>query len=124
MATDQEIVEQVLLEHQPRSFNDPYYVPWWAKPPHGEKMNTSYTTRSGVTVSGGRVTGRVKTSVPAAAPKATKVPSGPSEPLPELCDRHGLPHSLYLDAPNKGIGAMRVWNAIKKATREQLKSGD
>ena len=118
MATDQEIVEQVLLEHQPRSFNDPNYVPWWAKPPHGEKMNTSYTTKSGVTVSGGRVTGRVKASVPAVEPKARKVPSGPSEPPSVLCDRYGLPHSLYLDAPNKGVGVMRVRNAIKKMNLE------
>ena len=110
--------EIALNELNPRPAGDPYYVPWWAKPPHGVKMNTSYTTKSGVTVSGGRVTGRVKTSVPAVEPKATKVPSSPSEPPSVLCDRYGLPHSLYLDAPNKGVGVMRVRNAIKKMNLE------
>lgn len=123
MATDAEIVERVLLERQPRSFNDPNYVPWWAKPPHGEKMQTTYTTRSGVTVSSGRVTALTVRVDPPKAEKPKEVPSRPSEPLPELCDRWGLPHSLYLNAPNRGIGAMRVWNAIKKATRESLKGG-
>lgn len=121
MATDVEIVEQVLLEHQPRSFNDPNYVPWWAKPPHGEKMGTSYTTKSGVTVSGGRVTGLPVRVDPPKAEKPTKVPSVRSEPvqsatLAELCDQHGLSHDLYLNAPNKGVATMRVRNAIKKIT--------
>jgi hypothetical protein len=38
MVSDADIVEQVLLERQPRSVNDPNYEPWWAKPPYAENM--------------------------------------------------------------------------------------
>ena len=119
MVTDAEIVEQVLLERQPRSTNDPNYVPWWAKPPHGEKMGTSYTTRSGVTVSSGRVTGRVKAKAPVDSPSVSETPKKPSEPISDdtlsaLCDQHGLSHDLYRLAPNRGVAVMRVRNAIKK----------
>jgi hypothetical protein len=86
-----------------------------------EQLNTTYTTKSGVTVSSGRVTKMAVRVDPPKAEKPKKLPSWPSEPLSELCDRHGLPHSLYLDAPNRGIGAMRVRNAIEKAMRSTPK---
>jgi hypothetical protein len=132
-----------LTEHSPRPSGDPDYVPYWAKGEYARTRGTSYTTESGVTIVGGRATGRlpvaprpapVLTPQPAAtsateAPR--KAPATPREPdraqrlLAEcpwkservgLCKQYGIDPAI-LDAPNNGVATMRLLNALRKVLK-------
>ena len=100
--------------HDPIS--GPDYVPWWARGEYARKMQTSYTTESGVSVVHGEVTGRkkvVKEKIERKIEEKSTV-EVPNLSLPELCDKYGLSHDLYKTAPNGGVASMRVRNAIRK----------
>ena len=111
-------VQAALDAHAPVS--GPDYVPWWAKGAYARRMHTSYTTESGIAVVSGVITGQVP--ITNSEPLFKKKPKKPEAFEPgtpgELCDRYGLPHDLYLTAPNRGVGVMRVRNAIRKMTKE------
>jgi len=107
-------VVNALSAHEPIS--GPDYVPWWARGAYAKKHGTTYTTESGVTVHCGDATGRkseVKEKIERKASQQSDVDI-PDLSLPELCDKYGLPHELYTTAPNGGVAAMRVRNAVRK----------
>lgn len=83
-----------------------HYVPWWACGEYAAKHQHSYTTESGVIVKHGKIVGSKE---PVEGPKKIV-----SAKLDALCKIHGLPASLYEDAPNVGVATMRVKNAIAK----------
>jgi len=83
-----------------------HYVPWWAQGEYAAKHGHSYTTESGVLVKLGKIVG---SKPPPDSPKKIV-----SLKLATLCQLHGLPTSLYEDAPNAGVATMRVKNAIAK----------
>ena len=64
-----------LTEHNPRPVGDPDYVPWWARGAYARKHCTKYTTESGVTIVGGKATGRLLVE-PRPAPVLTPQPRG------------------------------------------------
>jgi hypothetical protein len=129
-----------LHEHSPRPSGDPDYVPYWAKGEYARANGTSYTTESGVTIVGGKATGRLPVA-PRPAPVLTPQPAAPSAPEtprkatktprePDaaqrlvaecnggaekiaLCKRYGLDPAI-LDAPNAGVATMRLLNALRK----------
>lgn len=129
-----------LTEHSPRPSGDPDYVPYWAKGEYARANGTSYTTESGVTIVGGKATGRLPVA-PRPAPVLTPQPAAPSAPetprkptrVPRepdaaqrlvaecnggaekiaLCKRYGLDPAI-LDAPNAGVATMRLLNALRK----------
>jgi hypothetical protein len=132
-----------LTEHSPRPSGDPDYVPYWAKGEYARANGTSYTTESGVTIVGGRATGRLPVAARPAPvltpqPRATsvpetprKVPATPREPdraqrlLAEcpwkservgLCKQYGIDPAI-LDAPNNGVATMRLLNALRKVLK-------
>ena len=43
------------------------------------------------------------------------VPSRPNGEPAAICARTGVPDSLWRDAPNRGVGVMRVRNAARHA---------
>lgn len=83
------------------------YVPWWACGDYAAKMQTSYTTESGVTVKAGKIVGHKRPD----DPESYKIKS---VKLEALCKAYGLDSAIYEDAPNLGVATMRVKNAIKK----------
>ena len=135
-----------LTEHSPRPVADLDYVPWWAKGEYARANGTKYTTESGVTIVGGKATGRLPVAprpvpVPKAQPRAVsvsetprKAPATPREPdlaqrlvaqcpFPvlrvALCNEYGIDPAILLDAPNNGVATMRLLNALRKALREK-----
>ena len=133
-----------LTEHNPRPVGDPDFVPWWAMGAYARKHCTKYTTESGVTIVGGKATGRLLVE-PRPAPVLTpqpraasgtetprKAPATPREPdlaqqlvaqcpFPvlrvALCNEYGIDPAILLDAPNNGVATMRLLNALRKALR-------
>ena len=107
-------VIQALASHEPVS--GPDYVPWWARGEYAKKMQTSYTTESGVSVVAGEVSGRKAVVREKIERKESPNPGIeiPNLPLPELCDKFSLSHDLYKTAPNGGVATMRVRNAVRK----------
>jgi hypothetical protein len=133
-----------LTEHSPRPSGDPDYVPYWAKGEYARTRGTSYTTESGVTIVGGRATGRLPVaSRPAPVltpqPRAASVPETPRKasatpPKPTrtpdlvaqllavhktrearlgLCAKYGVDPAIFTGAPNPGVAAMRLANALR-----------
>ena len=133
-----------LNEHSPRPVADPDYVPWWAKGEYARANGTKYTTESGVTIVGGKATGRLPVAprpapVPKAQPRAASVPETPRKapatpPKPvrtpdlvaqllavhktrearlELCAKYGVDPTIFTGAPNPGVAAMRLANALR-----------
>ena len=133
-----------LTEHSPRPSGDPDYVPYWAKGEYARANGTKYTTESGVTIVGGRATGRLPVAprpapVPKAQPatpsatetprKASATPSKPSrtpdlvaqllavhktrEARLGLCAKYGVDPAIFTNAPNPGVAAMRLANALR-----------
>lgn len=133
-----------LTEHSPRPNGDPDYVPYWAKGEYARANGTKYTTESGVTIVGGRATGRLPVaSRPAPVPKvqsaasnATETPRKASATPPKpartpdlvaqllavhktrearlgLCAKYGVDPAIFTNAPNPGVAAMRLANALR-----------
>ena len=133
-----------LTEHSPRPSGDPDYVPYWAKGEYARANGTKYTTESGVTIVGGRATGRLPVAprpapvprVQPAASNATETPrkasATPSKPTrtPDLvaqllavhktrearlglCAKYGVDPAIFTNAPNPGVAAMRLANALR-----------
>jgi hypothetical protein len=134
-----------LTEHSPRPSGDPDYVPYWAKGEYARANGTSYTTESGVTIVGGRATGRLPVAARPAPvltpqPRAANVPETPRKasatprepdlaqrlvakcPFPvlrvALCNEYGI-NPAILDAPNNGVATMRLLNALRKALKDR-----
>lgn len=130
-----------LTEHAPRPAGDPDYVPYWAKGEYARRNGTSYTTESGVTVVHGQATGRLPVA-PKAAPvskpqpaparatetpwKAAKTPSKAPDLVAQLlalhrtpdarlglCAKYGVDPAIFTGAPNPGVAAMRLANALR-----------
>lgn len=133
-----------LTEHFPRPSGDPDYVPYWAKGEYARANGTSYTTESGVTIVGGRATGRLPVasrpapvltpqpspaSVPETLRKASATPPKPTrtpdlvaqllavhktrEARLGLCAKYGVDPAIFTNAPNPGVAAMRLANALR-----------
>ena len=133
-----------LNEHSPRPVADLDYVPWWAKGEYARANGTKYTTESGVTIVGGKATGRLPVAprpapVPKAQPRAASVPETPRKapvtpPKPArtpdlvaqllavhksrearlgLCAKYGVDPAIFTNAPNPGVAAMRLANALR-----------
>ena len=83
-----------------------HYVPWWAQGEFAAVNKHSYTTESNVVVKHGKIVG--------SKPKPDEPKKIVSLKLATLCSLHGLPASIYEDAPNVGVATMRVKNAIAK----------
>jgi len=83
-----------------------HYVPWWAQGAFAATHKHEYTTESGVVVKHGKIVG--------SKPKPDEPKKIVSVKLATLCSLHGLPASIYEDAPNVGVATMRVKNAIAK----------
>ena len=105
MATATDEVQAALDSRWPTKGK--HYVPWWACGEYAKKMQTSYTTESGVTVKAGKIASYRRPD----DPDAHKLKS---PKLEALCKAYGLDTALYEDAPNLGVATMRVKNAIKK----------
>ncbi len=133
-----------LTEHSPRPSGDPDYVPYWAKGEYARTRGTSYTTESGVTIVGGRATGRLPVAsrpapvltprpraasvpetprkAPATPPKPTRTPDLVAQLLAVhktrearlgLCAKYGVDPAIFTGAPNPGVAAMRLANALR-----------
>ena len=134
-------IDDVLAEHNPRSPDDPLYVPWWAKGEYAAKNGTKWLMSDGTSIVGGKIItrGNGDFSGPAAANEvpgsllraasATKAPrKAPKAPdaaqlllaqyktrseRERLCQLHGLDPAM-LDGPNPGVVSMRLLNALRK----------
>jgi len=129
-------------EHSPRPSGDCNYVPWWAKGEYARKNGTKYTTESGVVLIAGVATGRLPVApkpAPVLTPQprvqsATETPrkasATPARPTPDpvaqllavhrtrdarlaLCEQYGVNPSIFTGAPNPGVAAMRLANALR-----------
>jgi hypothetical protein len=139
-------VQAVLDEHAPRGSLDPMYVPWWAKGEYARKNKTTYRMTDGTVITAGAIVVRgsgvftrppaLFTSEPVPAPKPVRV----VEPEPRveesspdlvksllvihksreariaLCGAYGIDPSIFTDAPNPGVAAMRLANALRRIT--------
>jgi hypothetical protein len=119
-------------EHCPRPAGDPDYVPYWAKGEFARRGGYSFTTESGYTVREGAVVGR---STPAPRPPAPvrELPPVPKAARPldtvqslliihktrearlALCAAYGIDPAIFTGAPNPGVAAMRLANALRRA---------
>ena len=119
-------------EHAPRPSGDPDYVPYWAKGEYARKNGYSFTTESGYTVREGAVVGR-STPAPRPAPAMRELPPVPKAARPldavqslltihktreerlVLCAKYGVDPAIFTGAPNPGVAAMRLANALRRA---------
>lgn len=121
-------------EHAPRPAGDPDYVPYWAKGEYARRGGYSFTTESGYTLREGSVVGRTTPAPrPAPAPAPRALPPVPRaaraldavqsllaihrtrEERLALCARFGVDPTIFTDAPNPGVAAMRLANALRRA---------
>jgi hypothetical protein len=126
-------------DHCPRPAGDPDYVPYWARGEFARKGGYSYTTESGYTLRDGELTGRLprtprsepvltpqplRSGPKATPPKAVRTPDRVQELLAEhrtrdsrlaLCATYGVDPTIFTGAPNPGVAAMRLANALRKA---------
>lgn len=119
-------------EHAPRPSGDPDYVPYWAKGEYARKNGYSFTTESGYTVREGAVVGR-STPTPRPPPPVRELPPVPKAARPldavqslltvhksreerlVLCAKYGVDPAIFTGAPNPGVAAMRLANALRRA---------
>ena len=119
-------------EHAPRPSGDPDYTPYWAKGEYARKNGYSYTTESGHTLREGTVVGhrepaprtvqapRALPPVPKAARPLDTVQSllaihRTREERLALCAKFGVDPAIFTGAPNPGVAAMRLANALRRA---------
>lgn len=119
-------------EHAPRPAGDPDYVPYWAKGEYARKNGYSYTTESGHTLREGTVVGhREPTPRTVQAPRALPPVPKAARPLDTvqsllvihkdresrlaLCAAWGIDPAIFTGAPNPGVAAMRLANALRRA---------
>jgi len=124
----------VHTEHTPRPSGDPDYVPYWAKGEYARKNGYSYTTESGYTLREGSVVGRTAPAprpTPTPAPRALPPVPKAARPLDTvqslliihksresrlaLCAVWGIDPAIFTGAPNPGVAAMRLANALRRA---------
>jgi len=119
-------------DHAPRPAGDPDYVPYWAKGEFARKGGYSYTTESGYSLRNGELTGRTAPA-PRAAPPVRELPPVPKAARPldtvqsllaifktreerlTLCAKYGVDPAIFTGAPNPGVAAMRLANALRRA---------
>ena len=120
------------IEHAPRPTGDPDDVPYWAKGEFARKHGYSYTTESGYMLRNGELVGRI-TPAPRAAPPVRELPPVPKARRPldtvqsllaihrtreerlALCTKYGVDPAIFTGAPNPGVAAMRLANALRRA---------
>ena len=119
-------------EHAPRPAGDPDYTPYWARGEFARKGGYSYTTESGYTIRAGGV---AEHRVP--APRAPQAEHRALPPVPKaarpldavqslliihksresrlaLCAAWGIDPAIFTGAPNPGVAAMRLANALRR----------
>jgi hypothetical protein len=134
-------VQEALDDHNPRPPGDPLYVPYWAKGSLARAGGYRYTMQDGSEIHAGRIARLGKEAPPSASsgPELPKYPTRverPTERVPdpkkgvdrvgellrqhrtresrmELCRVHGVDWSIVEGAPNAGVGAMRLANALR-----------
>jgi len=131
-------------EHAPRPAGDPDYTPYWARGEFARKNGYSYTTESGYTIRAGEVAEhrepaprapqtehrepaprtvqavRALPPVPKAARALDAVQSlliihKTREERLVLCAKYGVDPAIFTGAPNPGVAAMRLANALRRA---------
>jgi hypothetical protein len=119
-------------DHTPRPAGDPDYVPYWAKGEFARKGGYSYTTESGYSLRNGELVGRTAPAPRAALP-VRELPPVPKAARPldtvqsllaifktreerlALCAKYGVDPAIFTGAPNPGVAAMRLANALRRA---------
>jgi hypothetical protein len=129
-------------EHTPRATGDPDYVPYWAKGEFARKGGYTYTTESGYTIRAGQLAG-YREPAPRALQAERELPPVPRAvralpPVPKaaraldavqslltihktreerlvLCAKYGVDPAIFTGAPNPGVAAMRLANALRRA---------
>lgn len=119
-------------EHAPRPSGDPDYTPYWAKGEYARKNGYSYTTESGHTLREGTVVGH-REPVPRTVQAPRALPPVPKAARPldtvqsllaihrtreerlALCAKFGVDPAIFTGAPNPGVAAMRLANALRRA---------
>jgi len=129
-------------EHVPRPTGDPDYTPYWAKGEFARKNGYSYTTESGYTIRAGEVAEH-RVPAPRAPQVERELPPVPRAvralpPVPKaaraldavqslliihktreerlvLCAKFGVDPAIFTGAPNPGVAAMRLANALRRA---------
>ena len=119
-------------EHAPRPSGDPDYVPYWAKGEYARKCGYSYTTESGHTLREGAVVGH-REPAPRTVQAVRELPPVPKAARPldavqslliihksresrlALCTVWGIDPAIFTGAPNPGVAAMRLANALRRA---------
>jgi len=119
-------------EHAPRPSGDPDYVPYWAKGEYARKNGYSYTTESGHTLREGTVVHH-REPAPRTVQAVRELPPVPKAARPldtvqslliihktrearlALCAVWGIDPAIFTGAPNPGVAAMRLANALRRA---------
>ena len=119
-------------EHTPRPSGDPDYVPYWAKGEYARKNGYSFTTESGHTLREGTVVHH-REPAPRTVQAVRELPPVPKAARPldavqslliihktrearlALCAAWGIDPAIFTGAPNPGVAAMRLANALRRA---------
>jgi hypothetical protein len=119
-------------EHAPRPTGDPDYVPYWARGEYARKNGYSYTTESGHTLREGTVVHH-REPAPRTVQAVRELPPVPKAARPldtvqslliihktrearlALCAVWGVDPAIFTGAPNPGVAAMRLANALRRA---------
>ena len=119
-------------EHAPRPAGDPDYVPYWARGEYARKNGYSYTTESGHTLREGTVVHH-REPTPRTVQAVRELPPVPKAARPldavqslliihktrearlALCAAWGIDPAIFTGAPNPGVAAMRLANALRRA---------
>ena len=130
-------------EHAPRPAGDPDYVPYWARGEYARKNGYSFTTESGHTLREGtvvhhreptpRTVQAVREPTPRTVQAVRELPRVPKAARPldavqslliihksrearlALCAAWGIDPAIFTGAPNPGVAAMRLANALRRA---------
>ena len=119
-------------EHAPRPAGDPDYVPYWARGEYARKNGYSFTTESGHTLREGTVVHH-REPTPRTVQAVRELPRVPKAARPldavqslliihksrearlALCAAWGIDPAIFTGAPNPGVAAMRLANALRRA---------